>query len=221
MSKAVIFMPYDPDRPDIGRTKSEYGAGELDKNRKVKEFLQSKGFLTTVIWYDGKPQPQIQSLDTGQLYIRGHGMPGMGSIFGAKSGGETVPFNTVFERLVTSGLPKTFGGEIHCYNCNSAANSPDNKGDPYAVTFANFMYSQGYKSCKYFGYLGLLDSFQKDGSKGTNIYAREFVYEGKKRINAELGTWDQARVRIHPKNTMITHTVKLSLFDKIRLRVQR
>ena len=121
--------------------------------------------------------------------------------------GKTVYFNTVYDRLLESGLQKTFAGEIHCYNCHSAEHNKDGKdgpfyGEPYAVRFANYMYTNGYKSCTYFGYLGPLDSFPKDGTQGLNVYSRKKaveVVDGKrKQVLKELGTWDMARVKIHP-----------------------
>ncbi len=73
------------------------------------------------------------------------------------------------------------------------------------------MYTHGYKSCSYFGYLGPLDSFPKKGSQGTTVYSRQktVVHEGgrSKMVLKELGTWDQARVTIHPTVNLIPNSV--------------
>lgn len=215
MPKAVIFMPYDPKANLYEQIRIEYGGGEMHKNKKVKEFLVSKGYAVHEVWFDGKKQSHLASMDTGHVYIRGHGMPGEGVIKGLKGGGETVEYKTVYERLVSSGLSKSYSGEVHCYNCHSAEHNKEAGpffGDPYAQRFANYMYTKGYKSCSYFGYLGPLDSFPKPGSQGETIYSREKVFVGTKMELKELGTWDQARVRIHPTVNKISLGQRVGAF---------
>ena len=88
MPKALIFMPYDPNANLYAQIKIEYGGGEWHKNLKIKEFLTQKGYTVDVAWYDGNPNSAVSSMDTGQIYIRGHGMSGEGCIKGLKGGGE-------------------------------------------------------------------------------------------------------------------------------------
>ncbi len=208
MAKALIFMPFDPNHSSIQRCRSEYANdGKYEKNKKVKEFLVKKGYSVMIEWYSGKKLPYLQSLDTGAIYIRGHGIAGDHSIISSSQLGEEVSYDTVFERLLESGLKQTFQGHIHCYNCHSA--EPGKKGFskvPYARMFADHMFSRGYKSCKFYGYLGPLDSFPKDGSKGKDIYSRDpYADKGKQ----EYGTWDEARVSFKPtvNNYTLTGTV--------------
>ncbi len=207
-TKALIFMPFDPNASSYAFIRVEYAenGGGFEKNKKVKEYLVSKGYTVEVAWYDGKKLPAVSSFNTGEIYIRGHGKAGDPTIKGAKSWAENVRYDTAFERLKQSGLPKAFQGQIHCYNCHSAEHGA-NGGEPYAVLFSNHMYSKGYKSCSYYGYLGPLDSFAKEGSQGVNIYSR-----GKEMD--ELGTWDQARVTIHPTVNLMSNTQKFKALFK-------
>jgi len=201
MPKALIFMPFDPNHSMYQMSRIEYGEeGSMKKNKKVKEFLISQGFSVAIEWYTGEKLPHIQSFDNGHIYIRGHGHAGEHKIYSAKSFGEEVSYSTVHDRLVASGLPKSFSGHIHCYNCHSG--EPGNPAEnmfaskiPYARMFADHMYTNGYRSAKFYGYLGPLDSFAKEGSQGTNIYSRN-PYVAKDQ--QEYGTWDQARVAFRP-----------------------
>lgn len=205
--KALIFMPFDPKLGSYKNCLIEYADnGDYAKNKKVKEFLIKKGYNVMVEWYSGKKLPYMQSLDTGAIYIRGHGDAGDHYIRSSKVGlYEEVSYETVFERLLESGLKQSFQGHIHCYNCHSA--EPGQKKPlskiPYARMFADHMFSRGYKSCKFYGYLGAIDSFAKVGNDGgKDIYSRD-------RSRKELGTWDDARVSFKPtvNNYTLTGTV--------------
>ena len=205
--KALIFMPFDPKHYSYKSCLIEYADnGDYAKNRKVKEFLIKKGYNVMVEWYTGKKLPYLQSLDTGAIYIRGHGYAGDHGIRSSKSGmHEEVSYKTVFERLLESGLKQSFQGHVHCYNCHSAepGKPPLLSKIPYARMFADHMFSRGYKSCKFYGYLGAIDSFAKDGKDGgKDIYSRG-------PSNEELGTWDHARVSFKPtvNNYTLTGTV--------------
>lgn len=201
MPKALIFMPFDPNHDMYRMSRIEYGdEGGTQKNLKVKEFLISRGFSVAVEWYTGKKLPHIQSFDNGHIYIRGHGHAGEPNIYSAKSFGERISYEKVYERLRASGLPKSFSGEIHCFNCHSGEPGDPNKDmlatpTPYARMFADHMYTKGYRAATFYGYLGPLDSLPKQGSKGLNIYSRNpYVAQDKQ----EYGTWDQARVGFRP-----------------------
>ncbi len=192
-NKALIFMPYDPNDEAYFAIRHEYADnGKFEKNKKVKEYLLGKGYSVNIAWYSGKKLPDVSSFNNGEIYIRGHGMAGEPTIKGAKSFAEEVDYKTVLKRLKESGLSQSYQGEIHCFNCHSAEHSSDKKGEPYAVLFGDHMFTEGFRACSYYGYLGSLDSFAKEGSAGTNIYARTHSAH-------ELGTWDQARVRVYPK----------------------
>jgi hypothetical protein len=128
-------------------------------------------------------------------------MPGFKSIEGGRSG-ERVDYDVVCDRLIASGLPKTFKGAVKCFICHSAEDGkvgtdPEVIGPPFARSVADYMFSKGYKSCSFYGYLGAIDSFVKEGSEGTHKYARATV--GGKQV--ELGRGSDARVQFHPKVT--------------------
>lgn len=198
----ILFMPYDPTNPKIGTTKLEYGdqgPTNMRKNMKVIDHELGQGNQAVAIWYDGKTQPFVQSFTTGQIYIRGHGMPGFISIEGGR-GGERVHYKEVAKRLIASGLPKSYSGDIKCFICHSAESGKPGTdpeiedGQPFAKSLADYLFSKGYKSCKFFGYFGSVDSFAKDGTTGKDYYIRG-VDKGKQ---VELGKASQGCVRFHP-----------------------
>jgi hypothetical protein len=223
-------MPFDPNHPSHHEATNEYGGtGDLQKNAKVIQHLGSKGFNACQVWYDGKKNPHIQSLDVGQLYIRGHGMAGDPTIEGGRRG-ERIDFTTVADRLISSGFKKAFSGEIHLYNCHSGesgdgAVSTDKRS--FGQMFADHLYTRGFKSCKFYGYLGAVDSFAKQGSKGTELYSRGLVdHSGRTALHGtdhtqiarggkvEIGTMEQARVGIRPTINMITPGQRIRAFFK-------
>lgn len=214
MVDKVFYMPYDPNDPNIMFTKMEYGdtAGGLNKNQIQIDHEINNGKSAVEVWYNGKKDPQISSMGTGQIYIRGHGMPGFISIEGGR-GGERIDYQTVAERLKKSGLPKTFQGKIKCFTCHGAesgkvgTDSQIVDGRPFARALADEMYTLGYKNCTYYGYLGAVDSFAKQGSQGMHKYARE-VIKGKQ---VEMGRASDARIQFTPKITF----KKRSLFKKV------
>lgn len=202
----VFFMPYDPRHPSYLFAQHEYGAAggpDMNKLQKDIDFEAGKGNNAVAVWWDPKKKdPFISSLNTGQIYIRGHGMPGFKSIEGGR-GGERIDYDVVADRLISSGLKKAYNGKIKLYNCHSAesgtpGSDPECVGPPFARQFADEMYSRGYKNCTYYGYFGSIDSFAKDGSQGKHHYVRE-VIAGK---STEIGRVSDARVQFHPKIKM-------------------
>jgi hypothetical protein len=203
LTTKIFFMPYDPNHPMYMAAQLEYGsAGGPDMNKLQKDidFEAGKGNSAFAVWYKPKTKdPFIQSLNTGQIYIRGHGMPGFKSIEGGR-GGERIDYDVVVDRLIESGLRKAYAGKIKLFNCHSAENGkpgtdPECVGPPFARQVADELYSRGYKSCTFYGYFGSIDSFAKDGSKGKHHYVREVV-NGKQ---VELGRVSDARVEFKPQ----------------------
>ncbi|HFE38028.1 MAG TPA: hypothetical protein ENK06_06360 [Gammaproteobacteria bacterium] len=198
----ILFMPYDPNNNSIVVTRMEYGDKGpeiMRKNFKVIEHELSLGHAPIAVWYNGRKQPFVQSFTTGQIYIRGHGMPGFISIEGGR-GGERVHYEDVAKRLISSGLPKSYQGDIKCFICHSAESGKPGTdpeitdGQPFAKSLADYLYSKGYKACRYFGYLGSVDSFAKEGSAGKEYYVRT-IENGKQ---VELGKASQACIEFHP-----------------------
>ncbi|MFC6486413.1 hypothetical protein [Nitratireductor sp. GCM10026969] len=206
MSNKVQFLPYDPNNAKIAFAQYEYGSqggSDMDKLKKDIDAAKAKGHSAVAVWYNPKKKhPFLQSMNTGDIYIRGHGMPGFKSIEGGR-GGERVDYDVVADRLIESGLKKTFSGKIKCYNCHSAesgdpATDPECLGPPFARLVADELFSRGYKHCTFYGYLGRIDSFVKDGSRGKHHYTRDV--QGGKLV--ELGRASEARIQFHPKIKM-------------------
>lgn len=195
-------MPYDPNHSGYLAAQFEYGSAggpQMDKLQKDIDHELSKGNKAFAVWYKPRTKnPFISSLNTGQIYIRGHGMPGFKSIEGGR-GGERVDYDEVIDRLMESGLNKQFSGKIKLFNCHSGesgkpGSDPECIGPPFARLVADEMYTRGFRSCSYYGYLGSIDSFAKDGSQGKHHYIREVV-KGKQ---VELARASDGRVQFHP-----------------------
>jgi hypothetical protein len=215
MNKA-FFMPYDPNHPGFPCAQYEYGSlggAEMDKLQKDIDFETDKGNNAVAVWYKPKTKaPFLQSLNTGQIYIRGHGMPGFKSIEGGR-GGERIDFDVVADRLIASGLPKAFSGKIKLFNCHSAesgapGSDPECVGPPFARQVADELYSRGYKHCTFFGYVGSIDSFAKDGSDGKHHYIRKTVL-GKQ---TEVARASDGRIQFRPTVKMRTPNIFQRLF---------
>jgi hypothetical protein len=213
----VIFMPFDPTNPMyMSTTVFEYGPQQRDKsgnlgghnkNQLTVDHDLAKGNNAFQVWYNGKTNPLLASVSSGQVYIRGHGMPGENIIEGGR-GGEKVPYDEVVNRLITSGLRKTFAGKIKCYNCHSAETiDPTDKisysiiqtdGQAFAQLIADEMYARGYKHCTFYGYVGAIDSQPKDGSEGKHKYVRVKIIKNGKMIQEELGRASESRFEFYP-----------------------
>jgi hypothetical protein len=138
------------------------------KNRKWIDAEEEKGKkVWTEVWYAGRVSPIIFSLRTAdeQIYIRGHGQPGETKISSGK-GNWSLAAKEVAKRLIESGLQPSFAGKIKCYNCHSADSGI---GESFAQAFSDYMYySEGYRSCEYWGYYGALDSYPGASDAGSN-----------------------------------------------------
>jgi hypothetical protein len=176
MAKKVFFVPLDHLSVYRLVAEREYGSQHEKSMRKIaiqmehelnKDKYQEGDILE--VWFNGQFNP-FMVIQDGQIYIQGHGMPGQTSIEMGRGGGY-ITAQQVVDKLITSGLPKTFFGKIKCYNCHSAEEGA--KREPaFAQVIANLMYAKGYKKCKFFGYIGRIDSHVKDGSKGIHKYVR-------------------------------------------------
>lgn len=198
-----MFLPADPKHPNFIFVQHEYTAahGGYNKAQIQLDHDLGKGHDAHAVWYDGDPDPFLSSMIDGQVYIRGHGMPGFVSIECAR-GAERLHFTEVVDRLIRSGLRREFIGAIKCYNCHSAEFPDKNSQDPeqgrvpFAQMVADELYSRGYKCCKFYGYIGSIDSNVKAGSTGIHKYVR--VSDGKGG-QIEQGRVSDARVEFKPK----------------------
>ena len=203
MTNKVFYMPYDPNYPGYLAAQYEYGsAGGNDMNKLQKDIDHEldKGNTAIAVWYKPKTKdPFLSSLSTGQIYIRGHGMPGFRSIEGGR-GGERIDVDELVDRLIESGLRKIYTGKIKLFNCHSAesgqpGSDPECVGPPFARQVADEMFARGFKHCTFYGYVGSIDSFAKDGSQGKHHYIREVV-NGQQQ---ELGRASEGRIQFHPQ----------------------
>jgi hypothetical protein len=123
----IIFIPFNPADPGIFYARREYGTmeGGLNKAQLAVDHELQKGRRAVAVWWlPGTRDPFLSSMSTGQIYIRGHGEPGIDSIEGGR-GGEHVISQLVADRLINAGLPKAYDGKIKLFNCHSAeAGSP-------------------------------------------------------------------------------------------------
>ncbi|MDB5313963.1 MAG: hypothetical protein JWO38_8165 [Gemmataceae bacterium] len=214
----IMFLPADPNHPNFVFVQHEYTAahGGYNKAQIQLDHDLAKGHNAIAVWYDGSPDPFLAAMIDGQIYIRGHGMPGFVSIEAAR-GAERLHYTEVVDRLIQSGLRREFCGAIKCYNCHSAEfpekdnPDPEQGKEPFAQMVANELYARGYKLCKFYGYIGSIDSNVKAGSSGTHKYVR--VSDGKGG-QVEAGRVSDSRVEFKPK---IKHTFNpfRSLMKKI------
>ena len=215
----VIFIAADPKHSGFMLARFEYTTehGGQNKAQLCIDNEIAKGNGAVAIWYDGKSNPFMASFNTGQIYVRGHGMAGFVSIEMAR-GGERIHYTDVVDRLVTSGLKKAFAGDIKCYNCHSAetgvpgSDSQIDDGTPFAQYVADELYARGYKSCRVFGYTDAIDSFPKGA--GAVVQTGEVLhkYRRGKGGAGNFGRASTGRVQFvgHPKPKKPSFLQKLS-----------
>lgn len=219
----VMFIAADPNHSSFLYVKKEYTtfSGGDDKEGKFLRHEVGKGHNAVVVWYDGSPDPFISSLNSGQIYIRGHCEHGWPCLLAARFA-EMIPVEEVVERLIRSGLKREFSGEIKCYNCHSGEaydpSDPHQKEDScrgtnrdaFAQLVADELYARGYKLCRIFGYIGSLDSFAKDGSQGTHKYVR--VFSGGQQVEAGRASENRLEFRPRVKKKFFKSIIKKFFF---------
>lgn len=211
--RKIMFLPADPRHPNFMFVQHEYTTahGGYNKAQIQLDHDLAKGNDARAIWYDGDADPFLAGTIDGQIYIRGHGMPGFMSIECAR-GAERLHYTEVVDRLIRSGLRREFIGDIKCYNCHSAEfpdrahPDPEQGRVPFAQMIADELYSRGYKYCRFFGYMGSIDSNVKAGSTGAHKYVR--VSDGMGGT-IEAGRASESRVQFMPK-------IKKSSFKPVR-----
>jgi hypothetical protein len=214
----VFFMPFDPNALSYAKSFKDYGDGiegggalKIDVDHQADKM---NGKAIVVVWYQpGKKNAFLQSMNSGQVYVRGHGTAGLDEIE-STGGGEKVDSSTVADRLIKSGLPKIYNGKIKFFNCHSAEQGANGE-TPFAQRAANELYARGYKNCTYWGYDGPIDRNVKDGPAGKHHYRREFV-KGKdgNSVQQPLGRAKENRHQIFPQ-------VKPGFFAKLGLLISK
>jgi hypothetical protein len=209
----VFFLPFNPTHSGYSHALQEYGAvtGGLNKGQLAVDHELQKGRQAVAVWWrPGVRDSFLSSMNTGQIYVRGHGEPGTDLIEGGR-GGERVSSRQVVDRLIEAGLPKAYDGKIKLFNCHSAeAGSrilPDGQqnmmpgfvGVPFAQLVADELFARGYRSCTFYGYTGSIDSFPKDGTQGRHYYVREIGKDAQGRTaQLEASRASDARVQFTP-----------------------
>lgn len=221
-TKKVFFMPFDAMKSPAAF--KEYGntATGFNKNQAMIDHELAKGNTAQQVWYTGKKSPILAGMQDGQIYIRGHGMPGANTVEGGR-GGENLKYTEVVSRLIKSGLPKTFTGKIKCYNCHSAEKVDptgnafkevyETGGEAFAQLVADELYSRGYKQCTFYGYVGSIDSMPKDGTGGRHKFVRGLV-KGSDGVSrqVEMGRVSEFRQQFTPRATPKKTSFLKSLF---------
>ena len=118
----IFFFPFDPGHPGFFFAQHEFGSGTgaLNHAQLAVDHEVAKGGMAVARWWKpGTADPFVQSMNTGQIYIRGHGEPGIDFILGGR-GGEHVSYQQVADRLEEAGLQKIYDGKIKLFNCHSA-----------------------------------------------------------------------------------------------------
>lgn len=97
----------------------EAEAGEFIERSDQWNDVSKKHF--TIITYDPSSRNEnLAALQTGSIYMRGHGMPGNPSV---TTRGKALHIHESIDRLIGMGLDRHFGGAIKFYSCYSAVDS--------------------------------------------------------------------------------------------------
>lgn len=155
---------------------AEFGNKKEKKERTIPTNYQ------VVIYKPGTESEHLKKLQTGQIYILGHGARGFHSIGDIDGDPDKIKMNllsaeNVGDRLIESGLKTSFSGKIKCYNCDSSRTRQGNPG--FAQVFADYMRWKKYSKCEYFGYDSPVSSAHEDLGFGTHRNALHEMENGK------------------------------------------
>jgi hypothetical protein len=108
-------------------------------------------------------QAALKSLNAAAdvLYIRGHCAPGAKCLVSDNMKTRIECADVV--ALLHGELPFSFPGRVKVFACNSA--SAPWFSSSFVQEFADLMYANGYKSCRFYGYTAELRTLAKDGHK--------------------------------------------------------
>ena len=142
MNKKIIFIPY---------TDAEGNGGERGDAASWESNLS--GFSTVV--YDGGFQHPIMGAGLlDQIYIVGHGAAGDPAIAN-DTGAADLPYDTIADRLILTGLPRSFAGEIKIYACRGG--EANGTSLSFAKLFARYLIKEKkYFLASVYGYVGKL-----------------------------------------------------------------
>jgi hypothetical protein len=130
--------------------------------------------FAAVVYQKGARSETLRKMQTGQIYILGHGDSGTGHIADVEQGGDGLTANVVCDRLVESGLSTSFSGKIKCFTCYSAAGAHGKLS--FAARLAVGMRSRGYCHCGYVGYeRAIVAAYEDLGLGSTSKHYAEFI----------------------------------------------
>jgi hypothetical protein len=181
----ICFIPFD------GANQHEFVTSSNQWNSEGVNLKNPKTF--TLIGYDHNVHNELLTLSSDStIYIRGHGSQG-GTEFSTNmhvgeevQKAQSLTIEDVCQRLIDSGLQKSFAGKIKFSNCWSGVSDPYRKGreTPSALRGAKYFRKQGFKKCHVFGYMGpfgdeigppenpdinIIDDSMKDGHDHKNV----------------------------------------------------
>ena len=138
------------------------------------------GHQWTVVHY-GDDRSTIKALGFGSaIRIIGHGGAGDHELDADLHGNGTIKYDTVCDRLIATGLTRTYAGTIDCHSCSSAVPIPGKQA--FAAKIANYLRSKGYLLISVVGYFGALDAeYDNTGGKYDHKYVTLFGREVKKK----------------------------------------
>lgn len=160
---------------------------KIGNESKNKDREDVKRRFKVIVYKPKTKSENLKKMQTGQIYILGHGAAGYGSIADIDGkGGVELTATQVADRLIESGLSTAFSGKIKCYNCHSS--TAGETGPAFAKLFADEMRSRQYEHCQYFGYDSSVHAAYEDrGFGGTHKHALDLI-DGKYRPADRAGT---------------------------------
>lgn len=105
----VIFIPWPMPQAQEFLEKSNQWNDALTKDGATKQF-------TIVTYQPGTVDPTLDSMADGQVYMRGHGLPGSPFV---TTHGNSLHIRDSIARLIQMGLKPGFRGKIKFYSCYS------------------------------------------------------------------------------------------------------
>ena len=165
----ILFVAWQ--KADEKKAEAKAWANFKNKSNKNKSEDDTRSRYKVVVYKPKVTSQNLSKMQTGQIYILGHGAAGYGNIADIDgTGGVELNAQQVAERLIESGLKPAFSGKIKCYNCHSATSQ---NGKPaFAALFAEEMRKRQYEHCQYFGYDSSISAAYTDsGLGGTHKHA--------------------------------------------------
>jgi hypothetical protein len=148
----ILFVPWERAENAEEKRAEAKDWMKVGNAEKSKSAANQQRRFKAIIFKPGRISENLLRMQTGQIYILGHGAAGYASIGNIDDAATAVLLSAreVAARLFHSGLNPEFAGSIKCFSCHSAEAG---QGTPsFAQEFADRLRSKGYVKCQYFGY---------------------------------------------------------------------